>query len=145
FSGRPISVTTRATNPIAGVWPELVQGVPIRGTSCKDFDPNNPAKNSYLNKNAFRTDPATYLGFPLGNVSQLPNVRACGYQDEAFGLEKEFNVHEQWKIKFGTYWQNAFNRHPWRGLNTDLGSPAFGQYTDVNPARFIEFYLRVEF
>ena len=145
FSGRPISITTRATNPIAGVWPELVPGVPIRATGCGDYDPNNPAKNRYLNINAFRSDPTTYRGYSLGNFSQIPNIRSCGFQDEAIGLDKQLVLHEQWRLSLGTYWQNALNRHPWRGLVTDLGSPAFGQYTDVNPSRFIQFYMRLEF
>ena len=142
FAGRPIRVTTRATIPFATVWPLRVPGQAFGATSCGDYDPGNPALNRYLNINAFATpDPFTF-----GNISQLPNQRLCGYKEEDFGIDKVFPVHEQMNIRFGSLFQNAFNRVNWRTLNTDINNPAsFGVYSDSYPGRAIQFYLRFEF
>jgi hypothetical protein len=143
FSGRPIRVTSRATIPFTNaIWPNLVPDQALGATSCGDYDPGDPARNRYLNSNAFAT-PAPYT---FGNISQLPNIRVCGYKEGNFGIDKEFPVREGTIIRFGSLFQNAFNRVNWRTLNTDIGNTAsFGRYQDSYPGRNIQFYLRIEF
>jgi carboxypeptidase family protein len=143
FSGRPIRVTSRATIPFANaIWPNSVPGQALGATSCGDYDPGDPARNRYLNINAFST-PAP---FTFGNISQLPNLRVCGYMEENFGIDKEFPVSEHARIRFGSLFQNAFNRVNWRTINSDINNPAsFGKYQDSYPGRNVQFYLRVDF
>jgi hypothetical protein len=143
FAGRPIRVTSRATIPFANaIWPNRVPDQPLGVTSCGDYDPGDPARNRYLNSNAF----ATPAPFTFGNISQLPNIRVCGYMEENFGIDKEFPIREGTTIRFGSLFQNAFNRVNWRTLNTDTGNTAsFGKYQDSYPGRNIQFYLRVDF
>ena len=125
------------------IWPNLVPGQALGATSCADYNPGDPARNRYLNIGAFST-PAP---FTFGNVSQLPNQRLCGYMEENFGIDKEFlPISEHVRIRFGSLFQNAFNRVNWRTLNSDINNPAsFGKYQDSYPGRNIQFYLRVEF
>ena len=91
-TGRPIRVTSRATIPFANaIWPNRVPDQPLGATGCGDYDPGDPARNRYLNINAFST-PAP---FTFGNISQLPNLRVCGYMEENFGIDKEFPISER--------------------------------------------------
>lgn len=142
-AGRPIRVTSRQTIPFTNaIWPNSVPGQALGATSCGDYDPGDPAKNRYLNINAF----ATPSPFTFGNISQLPTLRLCGLKEEHFGIDKEFPINEHARVRFGSLIQQAFNRAQWRVLNSDINNPAsFGRYQDTYPARSIQFYLRVEF
>lgn len=143
-SGIPIRVTSRSTIPgiDSGIWPVLVQGQPIRATGCGRIDPGNPNQNRYLNPGAFR-DPAP---FGLGNVSVLPSLQQCAYLDEDIGIEKDVTITEHHRIRFGSIFNNAFNRHQFTGLNTDIDNiEAFGTFTGVTPGRTVQFFLRYEF
>jgi Carboxypeptidase regulatory-like domain len=141
FAGRPIFVTTEETIPFSSLEPVRVPGVPFGVTGCSAYDPNNPAKNRYLNVNAF----ATPAPFTFGNISELPDLRSCGFDEEDLGLDKAIAVTERTGFHIGTLWQNAFNRHTWETLNTDINSPAFGEYEAAYPARNIQFYVRYDF
>ena len=145
FGGRPIIVTTEASIPFAGLEPVRVPGQPFEGTACGNYSPFNSTGNSYLNAGAF-TNPAP-LGSsnPFGNIQEIPSLRQCGFMEEDFGLNKQVAVSERWKVRFGTLWQNAFNRHPWETLNTDTDSSTFGHYGAAYPARNIQLYARIEF
>lgn len=141
FSGRPIFVSTEETIPFASLFPTRVPGVPLGVTGCGSYDPTDPAKNRYINVNAFST-PAP---FTFGNIFQLPNLRDCGFMEEDFGLDKTIPITEHMRAHFGTLWQNAFNRHVFETLNADINSSAFGQYGAAYPARNIQLYLRFDF
>jgi hypothetical protein len=141
FAGRPLAISTSATNPsaiVAQTWPVLNPGVPLVANQCSSRLQSVP----YLNANAF-SDPAP---FGIGNYSYLAQVRNCAYANEDFGLDKTFRVHESLTVQLGTLWNNAFNRTEWSngalGTNIDVGN--FGQYTSAYPARNIQFYLRLQ-
>lgn len=144
MSGEPIRVTSRQTIPggFSGIWPNRVPDVPIVSTGCGNYNPGDPSRSQYLNLNAF----ATAAPFTLGNVNRLPNVRNCGWADEAFQIEKIFPIREQISVNFGTMMMNIFNRHVFSGLQTDINNPAaFGRFTTTSPPRNIQFYLKVTF
>ena len=95
---------------------------------------------------AWHHEVAEHCGAYTANraASLLRSILALAEED--FGIDKEFPVHEQVKIRFGSLFQNAFNRVNWRVLNTDINNDAsFGKYQDSFPGRNIQFYLRVEF
>ena len=124
------------------MWPVLVPGVSQKGVSCSDYNWGDP-NSSILNRAAF----ATPAAFTFGNVQTLPNMRACGYAEEDFGLDKEIKLTESKLIRFGTFWQNAFNRVNYQPgqLNGDINSASFGRYGDAYPGRKIQLYLRFQF
>jgi hypothetical protein len=142
FSGFPIQVGTEATIPAEEqVWAVRVPGVPITADSCSKYDPGNPSSR-YLNINAF----ATPAPFTFGNVFTLPNVRNCGYKNENFSLFKNFQLTEKVRLKFGGEFFNAFNRHMWTGLGTDINNPTtFGTFTGATPPRNIQLQMKIEF
>ena len=78
-----------------------------------------------LNKSAF----AFPAPFTFGNTWVLPDVRTLGFASESISLFKRVTFKEriQFEIRFDMI--NAFNRKNPGGLNTDLTSPAFGQYS----------------
>jgi len=123
-------------------WVNLVPGTPIKtAAGCGNYDPNNPTRNQYLNVNAFAV-PAT---FTFGNTYVLPNTRSCGFLNENLSIAKVFFVKERIRPRFGVDFFNAFNRHQWLGLNSDITSPGFGEYTSASQPREIQAYLRIEF
>lgn len=81
-----------------------------------------------LNKNAF----AFPAPFTFGNTFILPNVRTAGFKSENLTIFKRatFKERYQFEIRFEMF--NAFNRKDPGGLNTDLTSASFGQYSSSN-------------
>ena len=141
-SGRPILLTTEASLPgNVRLFPVRVPGHSVSATSCGAYTPFTPSLSKYLNAGAFRS-PAP---FTFGNIVEIPDYRLCGFQEEDFGLNKEVQMNDRWKVRFGTLWQNAFNRHTFETLNTDINSAAFGKYGAAYPGRNIQFYARFEF
>jgi hypothetical protein len=133
--GTVISVTTEASVPgITYLEPLRVPGQPFgNGVSCSNYVPGK--SSPYLNINAFGTPPA----FTLGNIAVLPNFRACGYSTEQISLSKGFRLTESKHLKFSANFFNAFNRHAWTGLGTDINNTsAFGKFTGVTAPRTIQ-------
>ena len=145
MSGYPVGVSTRATIPggVGGIWANRVPDVPIAtGNTCDNYDPNDPARNRYLNIAAFST-PAPYT---FGNTSLLPNVRGCSYLNESLSVQKRFPISEGSEVRFGVEFFNVFNRHQWLGLNGDINNlAAFGRFSGASDPRSIQFLLKVQF
>jgi hypothetical protein len=142
-SGNIISLSTSQSIPGFGpIWAKRVLGVPITtANGCGNYDPNNAARNKYLNLAAF-ADPAP---FTIGNTQVLPNVRQCAYFDEDISVQKEFRIHERLRLEFAADAQNLFNRHAWAGLATNIDSPGFGQYTGTTGPRLMQLHAKVVF
>jgi len=144
WTGFPVYVYTEAGIPYAGEWPVKVPGVsPTAGVSgCSGYNWGDP-KSRIVNPAAFSTPAA----FTFGNVATLPNVRNCGYAEEDFGLDREIKLKEAKVLRFGTFFQNAFNRVDYQAItfNSDINSSGFGRYGDAYPGRKIQFYLRFQF
>jgi hypothetical protein len=144
FKGTPVEVSTTASIPTLGpIWALRVPGVDARtDVACSALDPNDPARNRYLNVNAF----ATPAPFTLGDTRVLPNVRSCGYANENLSILKIFPLNERSRLRVGADFFNIFNRHHWTGLATNIGVPAsFGRVSGATDPRYIQFNLKVDF
>ncbi len=140
--GTVISVTTEASVPgITYIEPLRVAGQPFgNGVSCGNYTPGVSAP--YLNANAF----ATPAPFTLGNIAVLPNFRGCGYATENISLTKGFHLTESKQVKISANFFNAFNRHTWTGLGTDINNTsAFGKFTGVTAPRSIQLSGKIVF
>lgn len=140
--GTVIDPTTEATIPgITYVEPVRVPGQSFgNGVSCSNYVPGKSAP--YLNIHAF----ATPAPFTLGNISYIPNFRACGYSTENISINKSFSITEGMHLKFSANFFNAFNRHYWTGLGTDINNTsAFGKFTGVTAPRTIQLAAKFEF
>ncbi len=118
-------------------------GQPMKtGVGCGSLEPGNPAKEFYLNDNALTAASA----YQLGTVTQLPNVRTCGFAGENFSVNKDFPVRENFRVNFAGEFFNLFNRHSFYGLNTSVTNPAgFGTYREATGGRSVQFHLRLAF
>jgi len=144
ISGTPVAIATNAALPggFGGVWANRVPDVPIAATGCGDYDPNDPSRNRFLNINAFSVPGP----FTLGNTRTLPNVRTCGILIENISIQKLFPIRESTRILFSADFNNAFNRHFWTRLSSNISNPAgFGLYGGASDPRTIQFHLKVEF
>jgi len=136
-----LSVTTEASVPgITYIEPLRVAGQPFgTGVSCSNYV---RGQSPYLNIHAFATPPP----FTLGNIVVLPNFRGCGYATENISVNKIFAIKESMHLKFSANFFNAFNRHYWTGLGTDINNTsAFGQFTGVTAPRTIQLSGKFEF
>jgi hypothetical protein len=75
----------------------------------------------------------------------LPTVRNCGYFDEDLGAEKGLPIGENRRVVLGAMFTNLFNRHQFIGLNGNIDSPAFGQFSNANFPRTVQLYMKVIF
>ena len=131
-------------------WVVRLPGVPVRtGTSCGNYEPNNPASR-YLNIDAFAKNDA----FTFGDTRVLGDVRTCGYGYESLSIMKRFPIREEIALRFGADIFNLFNGHDWtRGgaptalaLSTNINSAStFGRYAVAQPGRSIQLSLRIDF
>jgi hypothetical protein len=144
-SGTVIDISTPASIPTYGpIWAlQNPSGGAIRtSVGCGDYDQGDPSLNRYLNVNAFVSPPL----LTLGDTKILPNVRTCGWYDESFSILKRTTIRERYAVRFGADFINAFNRHVWTGLQTNIGNPqAFGRYTGASNPRIIQIHLTVDF
>ncbi|HUS05104.1 MAG TPA: carboxypeptidase regulatory-like domain-containing protein [Bryobacteraceae bacterium] len=61
------------------------------------------------------------------------------------GLYKDFKFNERAKVQFRSEFFNVFNHTNFAGVNTTLGSGAYGQITSALDPRIIEFSLRLQY
>jgi hypothetical protein len=147
-SGIPLAIGAPDTLPIANgrlgsdyLGAAIKTGV-SRGDTVIENGLSGQAGTVVLNRSAF--------GFPapftFGNTYVLPNVRALGYEDENLSLFKRETFKERYQIELRLDAFNALNRKDPAYLNTDLTSPAFGQYggTMLGP-RGAQVGLRITF
>jgi hypothetical protein len=107
-SGTPILInqSTSVIPTFGSIWVNRIPGVPIRtDVSCSTYDPNNPARNKFLNAGAF----VAPQPFALGNTNVLDSVRTCGVKSEHLSIVKDFSKGERYKVRFGVDFINAFN------------------------------------
>jgi hypothetical protein len=153
-SGNPVAIGTGGISLPTGsaVRPDLVAGVPIVLNS--DAGINFRGINggtAYLNRAAF-TNPPVFTGGQnvvqrLGTVGPfLPNIRDRHLVTFDGSIQKFFKFDEVRNIQLRGTFLNAFNWAGIGGLNTNLQSPFFGQFTgqQLGP-RNIELALRFTF
>ena len=136
-SGAPVAITTGGINvPTGGVArPDLVQGVPIvlNAEAGINFRGINGG-TSYLNRAAFANPPVFAGGQNvvqrLGTVGPyLPNIRDRRLTTFDASIQKVFKFRERCSFELRGTFLNAFNWAGIGGLNTNLTSPFFGQFT----------------
>jgi hypothetical protein len=147
-SGLPIAIGAPDNLPIANgrlgsdyLGGQISKGIG-RGDTVIENGLSGEAGTVVLNRAAF--------GFPapftFGNTYMLPNVRTLGFESENFSLFKRETFRERYQIELRLDAFNAFNRKVPGYLNTDLTSPAFGQYggSIIGP-RNLQVGLRITF
>lgn len=153
-SGNPVSIGTGGINLPTGnsVRPDLVAGVPIvlNADAPINFRGINGG-TAYLNRAAFANPPVFTGGQNvvqrLGTVGPfLPNIRDRHLVSFDASIQKFFKFDEVRNIQLRGTFLNAFNWAGIGGLNTNITSPFFGQYTgqQLGP-RNIELALRFTF
>jgi hypothetical protein len=96
----------------------------------------------FLNIGAFST-PAPYT---LGNSYVQSSARACGYANESISITKEIPIRDSVSFKLGANFFNAFNRHYFTGLGTDINNTStFGTFNGATTPRLIQFNARIIF
>jgi hypothetical protein len=153
-SGNPVSITAGGILLPTGsaARPDLVLGVPIVLNS--DAGINFRGINggtAYLNRAAF-TNPPVFAGGQnvvtrLGTVGPyLPNIRDRRLTTFNANIQKTFKVDEKRCFDLRATFLNALNMAGVGGLNTNMTSPFFGQYTGQQQGpRNIELALRFTF
>jgi hypothetical protein len=107
-----------------------------------DYDPNDPARNTYLQKSAFANpQPGMY-----GNAPRGLEVRGPMRLDESFALLKQTKIGERFTHQFRVEMQNPLNRVVFDKPNADFTSAAFGRIsaTQIGP-RNIQLGMKLIF
>ncbi|MEP7367777.1 MAG: TonB-dependent receptor, partial [Acidobacteriota bacterium] len=153
-AGNPIAISTGGINLPTGnaVRPDLVAGQNIVANSDPGIVFRGAAgAPAYLNRAAF-SNPPVFAGGQnvvqhLGTVGPyLPNIRDRHWVSEDMNISKTFNFDEHRNFELRGTFLNPFNRHGIGGLQTNITSPLFGQYTGQQMgARNIEIALRFGF
>ncbi|HZR28209.1 MAG TPA: carboxypeptidase regulatory-like domain-containing protein [Terriglobales bacterium] len=113
-----------------------------------DINISNHTPNHWFNTAAFAAAPDTRLGNSFPGV-----VRGPGLYTWDLSLRKQFNIQENWRLRFQTDFFNAFNRANFRfdtltalvANNTNINDGSFGTVTSAGPARNIQFGLKLTF
>ena len=153
-AGNPISISTSGINLPTGTSAraDYVEGQNIIANADAPIVFRGAAgAPAYLNRAAF-TNPPVFAGGQnvvqrLGTVGPyLPNIRDRHLVSEDLSIQKMFKIDEHRNVEIRGTFQNPFNRHGLGGLNTNITSPFFGQFTgrQVGP-RNIEIALRIGF
>jgi hypothetical protein len=103
-------------------------------------DPGSGAKgtvNSWFNTSAFAQPGPGVFGDSSRNI-----LRAPGINNFDLSLFKNFAVTERMRFQFRVESFNAFNHTQFRGVQTNLTSPQFGQVTSTRDARINQLGLK---
>jgi hypothetical protein len=151
-SGDPLGIGVNvATNPISGVRPDLILGVPIvtnsdAAVSFRGF----AGGDTYLNRAAFADPPVSPGGrniiTRLGTMGPLlPDVRGPMRHGHDLGVVKSHKFGEKvnWELRgiFTNFMNLALRNNP----VTALSSPFFGQITGKGGSRNVELSTRITF
>lgn len=143
-SGSRLFVTTNNTLPFfnLGLRPNLASSDIRSSISMSDYDPNDPARNTFLNRSAFATPAAgTY-----GNAPRALEQRGPMRLDESFAFFKQTKIGEKLTSQFRVEMQNPLNRTVFGNPITDFTSAAFGRInsTQIGP-RNIQLGMKLIF
>ncbi len=143
-TGSRLYVTTNNTLPFfnIGLRPDLVSGDIRSGISMGEYDPNDPARNAYLNRSAFAQPTAgTY-----GSAPRALEARGPMRMDESFAVFKQTRIGERFVHQFRMEMQNPLNRVVFGNPIVDFTNAAFGRInsTQVGP-RNIQLGMKLIF
>ncbi|MBI2687049.1 MAG: TonB-dependent receptor [Acidobacteria bacterium] len=153
-SGNPLAISTGGITLPTGnaVRPDLVPGVDVIANAEAGINFRGVVgAPAYLNSKAF-VNPAVFAGGQnvvthLGTVGPyLSNIRDRRLTTFDASIQKMFKLTEQRYVELRGTFLNAFNMAGVGGLNTNITSPFFGQYTGQQQGpRNIEIALRFNF
>jgi len=83
--------------------------------------------------------------FTLGNAPFVVDVREPYFRNEDVSIQKAFQAGGQARVQIRGELLNAFNRHTFGGINTNVLDARFGQITSVSGNRVAQIGVRVEF
>ena len=83
--------------------------------------------------------------FRLGNAGFVVDVREPRFRNEDVSIQKTFRVRQQMRMQLRGELLNAFNRHTFGGINTNVLDARFGQVTSVSGNRVGQIGVRLEF
>ena len=83
--------------------------------------------------------------FTLGTAGFTSDVREPWSLNEDFGFRKAFAIREGMKVEIRAELLNAFNRHFFGVIITDVNNPRFGQFTSVSGNRTGQIGMRLDF
>ena len=142
-TGFPLSLYTGASDPT--------------GTHSRGLRPDcNGTNTVFGRRNATATQGGGFLWFDPSNYSdptttfgtcspQLGGLRGPGYYNWDASLQKNFQLSERFKLQFRTDFLNAFNRVNLASPNTTVASTTTGVIQFSQPARNIQFALKLYF
>jgi len=97
-------------------------------------------ETSYFNTAAFANPAAGAFGNAGRNI-----IRQPGTNNWDMTLAKFFPIKEQWRVQFRAEMFNIFNHLSFNRVEAQLGNRNFGGIAGADPARVIQFALRLEF
>lgn len=140
-SGVPISITAAqdTTNALGGI-----QRPDSTGISSRTPGGNKDRVDAWFDNAAF----VNALPYAFGNVGRfLPDNRGPYYHAWDLSILKDIPVREKIRVQFRWELFNAFNRvnfrNPVANTGTVFGRPEFGTITEANPARIMQFGLKL--
>jgi hypothetical protein len=128
------------------------------GTFSGGIRPDCNGKNTVYGRRDFTTaglgggyiwfDPSNYTNNTSGFgtcAPQLGGLRGPGYYNWDISLQKNFQLTERFRLQFRSDFLNAFNRVNLAAPNTTVDQNTTGQITASQPARNIQFALKLYF
>ena len=140
-TGFPLALYTNASDPT--------------GTGSRGLRPNcNGTNTVFGRRNATATQGGGFQWFDPNNYSdptttfgtcapQLGGLRGPGYYNWDLSLQKNFQLTERFKLQFRSDFLNAFNRVNLAVPNTTVNSSNTGVIQTSQPARNIQFALKL--
>ena len=98
--------------------------------------------DTYLNKALFSDPPPLTLGTGAFKYTQ---ARDLGTINEDVGLQKTNRIGEKVRLQFRAEFLNAFNRHQFGSIVTNVTNANFGQVTNVFGNRQVQLGARLDF
>src|SRR4030095_10099403 len=83
--------------------------------------------------------------FTLGNAAPVLDVREPYFRNEDISIQKTFRFGSQMRMQVRGELLNAFNRHTFGVIVTDVLDQRFGQVTSVSGNRTGQLGVRLEF
>jgi hypothetical protein len=130
----------------AGCLPGILPGANIYAQSMSNYNPNKPL----FNLSAF--EPVSDFNFGLGDGPRVSNVRGFAYHNQDFGLQRETQLSERFKLLIRAEAFNVWNFHIFTAsnaggfVNTDIASPSFGLWNgNVSAPRNIQLGGKLTF
>jgi hypothetical protein len=142
-TGFPLALSTTATD--------------LTGTNTRGLRPDCNGINTVYGRRPFTGpgggifwfDPSNYSNPVPGDFGtcapQLGGLRGPGYYDWDISLQKNFQLTERFRVQFRSDFLNAFNSVNLTAPVTTVAQPTTGQITLAQPAREIQFALKVFF